>query len=356
MRILIASTPVAPIGEGTGGGVDLTVNILAKEFSNKNHSVEIIAPQGSKVAKNIPLIEISGTKQALAQYKTRKELNPVYYNSILANMWDYILKNESNYDVIINFAYDWLPFYLNSFFKTKILHFISMSSVSDEMDLLIKNHLKTHPNTISMYTKAQLETFDLNENVHILGMGIELEKYTFSESFNNSISWVGRISKEKGLEDAFEVAKKTKMSLKIMGKIQDESYWNDLTEKYKMVDVEYLGFLNTEQLQKELGKTKVMIFTSKWIEAFGIVIIEALACGVPVISYNIGGPSEIIKDNKTGFLVPKEKGVIGILEKISALNSISRADCHKYVSDNYSSKIFAEKILSIIKQKSFAKI
>lgn len=349
MRILIASTPVAPIGEGTGGGVDLTVTILAKEFINKNHSVAVIAPQGSKLDENVILIEIDGSNQALAQNKTREELNPLYYNSVLANMWEYILKNQHNYDVIINFAYDWLPFYLNSFFETKILHFVSMSSVTNEMDQVIKKHLKTYPNTLAMYTKAQLETFNLEEKIHILGMGIELEKYTFSETCTNSIAWVGRISKEKGLEDAFEVAQKTNMALKIMGKIQDPHYWEKLTEKYKMVDFEYLGFLNTDQLQKELGKSKVMLFTSKWVEAFGIVIIEALACGVPVIAYNLGGPSEIIKDNQVGFLVDAENGVDGILDKISSLNSIKRSECHKYVIDNYSSNVFSDKLLALFK-------
>lgn len=83
--------------------------------------------------------------------------------------------------------------------------------------------------------------------------------------------------------------------------MQDEAYWQQICRDFPDAPIEYVGFLNTEELQQELGKCRALLMTPRWLEAFGNVAIEALACGVPVIAYARGGPAEIIKDGKTGF-------------------------------------------------------
>ena len=82
-----------------------------------------------------------------------------------------------------------------------------------------------------------------------------------------------------------------------------------------------MGFLSTDELQKELGKCRVLLNTPKWNEAYGNVVVEALACGVPVIAYKRGGPSEIIQHGQTGYLAdPDDKKnllyYVEIIEKI----------------------------------------
>ncbi len=137
------------------------------------------------------------------------------------------------------------------------------------------------------------------------------------------------------MEDAVAVAEMTGIHLKILGKIQDEKYWQQICQKYPHAPVKYLGFLPTEQLQKQLGKCKAMLVTPRWVEAFGNVVIEALACGVPVIAYRRGGPSEIVEDGKTGFLVEPDS-VMGLIEAIKKIDQIYRDACRQEAEREYS--------------------
>ena len=116
------------------------------------------------------------------------------------------------------------------------------------------------------------------------------------------------------------------LGLKIMGKIQDLAYWEQIQRDYPHAPIEYLGFLPTHELQQALRTCRGMLMTPRWIEAFGNVAIESFACGVPVIAYRRGGPAEIITDGKTGFLVEPDS-VEGLVAAIDRLDEIDRADC-----------------------------
>ena len=88
-------------------------------------------------------------------------------------------------------------------------------------------------------------------------------------------------------------------------------------------------------MQQELGKCRAMLMTPRWVEAFGNVAIEALACGVPVISYRRGGPAEIIQDGKTGFLVEPDN-VNGLVNAIARLDTINRYTCRQQAETDFS--------------------
>ena len=99
-----------------------------------------------------------------------------------------------------------------------------------------------------------------------------------------------------------------------------------------------------------------MLNTPKWNEAYGNVVVEALACGVPVVAYKRGGPSEIIEHGKTGYLAePDDKE--SLLKYLEIINKIDRKNCREWVEKNASSNIFASKVLvwlnTIIKENKF---
>ncbi|BAY80939.1 group 1 glycosyl transferase [Calothrix parasitica NIES-267] len=342
MKLLFVSTPVGPLGSGLGGGVELSLYNIAKEIIRRGHNLQIVAPAGS-TWDDLPIMQISGNLQILAQNLERTTPITMPSNSVLANMWDYVRQVESEYDLVVNFAYDWLPFYLTPFFKIPIAHLVSMGSLSDALDQIIVQISKKFPGTIGLYTLQQADTFpELSSPLYYLSGGIDLSLYQFCSEPKEQLAWLGRISPEKGLEDALAVANSTNISLKIMGKIQDESYWQKIQQDYPNAPFEYLGFLSTKEMQQVVRQCRGLIMTPRWVEAFGNVAIEALACGVPVISYSRGGPASIIQDGETGFLVEPDS-VAGLIEATKRLNQINRQTCRDSAQKMFSLEALGER-------------
>ncbi len=335
LKLLFVSTPVGGLGSGLGGGVELSLYNIAKEMLRRGHILQIVAPDGS-LWKEFPIVQIPGNLQIIAQSQQRHAPVTLPKNSLLANMWEYARQVQSEYNLIVNFAYDWLPFYLTPFFNTPIAHFVSMGSLSDALDQIIAQVAKTFPHTIGFYTPSQKETFPhLTPPQYYLSSGIDLTLYQFCAKPKQQLAWLGRISREKGLEDAIATSQQTQIPLKIMGKIQDETYWQEICHNYPNAPIEYLGFLPTDKMQQIVRECRALLMTPRWVEAFGNVAIEALACGVPVISYRRGGPAEIIQHGKTGFLVEPDN-INGLIDAVSQLDSINRQACRQQAETEFS--------------------
>ena len=343
MKLLFLSTPVGPLGSGIGGGVELTLLNLAKVLQQRGHQITVVAPEGSEI-ESVDLVQISGNPQMMAQSQGRDAPIVLPPDSTLAKMWDYARQVQHNYDLIVNFAYDWLPLYLTPFFQTKIGHFISMGSLTEAMDNIIKSTLERFPKAVGFHTKAQAETFNFyQKNLIGLKSGINIAQYEFCSEPQNQLAWLGRIAPEKALEDAVAAAKITGIPLKIMGKMQDKSYWEKINQDYPDAPIEYLGFLSTNELQKHLGDCRALLMTPRWVEAFGNVAIEALACGVPVIAYRRGGPAEIVRDGETGWLVEPDS-VRGLVNAIETLDKIDRLRCRKQAETEYSLEAWGDRV------------
>lgn len=340
-KLLFMSTPVGALSSGIGGGVELTLYNLIQEMQKRGYDITTVAPQHSYF-DNAKIIEIEGNVHIPAQTQTRDIPTIMPENSVLANMWEYARTVQHEYDLIVNFAFDWLPFYLTPFFTTPIAQFISMGSLSDSLDEMMNKTAQQYPQNIGVYTKSQAHTFPFPEVCEILGSGLDLSLYQYSEECEEKLAWLGRIAPEKALEDAVKACDITKVPLLIFGKIQDEHYWQNIQNQYPDAPIEYRGFLSTQDLQQELRQCQGLLMTPRWVEAFGNVAIEALACGVPVIAYERGGPSEIVEDGKTGFLVTPDS-VDGLVEAIKKLSTINRRDCRLVVEREYSLKVWGDR-------------
>ncbi|MEG4023275.1 glycosyltransferase family 4 protein [Microcoleus sp. S13C4] len=334
LKLLFLSTSVGQLGSGLGGGVELTVLNIAKELQSRGHKIAVVAPIGS-VLESIPVIEITGDLQVTAQTQDYNDPIVMPADSVLANMWEYARQAQDEWDVIVNFAYDWLPFYLTPFFRTPIAHLISMGSLSAALDRIAGQTAVQFPGTIGVHTASQAKTFPFADECQLLGNGIDLSLYEFCNQPQSKLAWLGRIAPEKGLEDAVAAAKITGIPLKIMGKMQDEDYWQKICADYPDAPVEYLGFLTTTQMQEQVRQCRALLMTPRWVEAFGNVAIEALACGVPVIAYERGGPAEIVRDGLTGFLVEPDS-VNGLVGAIASLDQIDRSACRRQAEVEYS--------------------
>ncbi len=352
LRLLILSTPVGPLGSGRGGGVELTVANLARVMRQRGHRVAIAAPAGSVLSGQpaartdaldcqIEIIQISGSCQPTAQTQDRRA--PVIVGSALANAWAYARQAQASYDLLINFAYDWLPFYLTPFLTTPVAHFVSMGSLNDYLDEAIFQLSAQFPGTLGAYTRSQADTFVSPSGTaplrwQILGSAIDIAQYDYCDRPGDSLAWVGRISPEKGLTAAIAAAVAANRPLKIFGKLEATDYWQSIQQSLSTTAaalITYCGFLPTLQLQQALGHCQALLVTPQWVEAFGIGVIEALACGVPVIAYRRGGPAEIVCHGKTGWLVePGDRA--GMVAAIAQIKQIDRYDCRQQAETMYS--------------------
>jgi len=342
LKLLFLSTSVGPLGSGLGGGVELTLHNISKALTLRNHSIKIVAPAGS-VCASFPIVEIPGELQTSAQSEGRYAPITMPENSVLANMWNYAREVQDQYDLIVNFAYDWLPFYLTPFFRRPIAHLVSMGSLTDAMDAVIGQTAAQFPGTIGVHSRAQAKTFPFTDQCRVVGNGFDLSLYQFCPNPENYLAWVGRVAPEKGLEDAVAAADRTDIPLKIWGVLQDVPYWHDICDQYPDAPVSYEGFLPTDELQRSLGKCRGLIMTPRWVEAFGNVVIEALACGVPVITYRRGGPADIVSDGKTGWLVEPDS-VPGLVEAIAHLDQIDRHTCRQQAEAEYSVQAMGDRM------------
>ena len=334
LRLLLLSTSVGALGSGLGGGVELTLHNLAKTLALRKHTVTIVAPTGS-VCDAAPVVEIEGVLQTTAQSEGREAEITMPVNAVLANMWTYARQVQDQYDVLVNFAYDWLPFYLTPLFDRPIAHLVSMGSLTDAMDDVIGQTIAQFPDSIGVHSRAQAETFTFGAQCRVLGNGFDLSLYEYCAQPECSLAWVGRLAPEKGLEDAVAAAQETQIPLRIWGVMQDHAYWQQIQQRYPTAPITYEGFLPTAQLQKALGKCQALIMTPRWVEAFGNVAIEALACGVPVIAYRRGGPAEIVHQGKTGWLVEPDN-IAGLVHAIAHLGAIDRYTCRQQAEADYS--------------------
>lgn len=334
MKLLFVSSPVGALGSGIGGGVELTLGNAAQEMRLRGHEVTIVAPVGS-VMPGISLVEITGNLQISAQTQDYNSLINLPSNSVLGNMWDYVQQEQHQYELVVNFAYDWLPFYLTPFLQCPVAHLVSMASVSAAMDQVIIHLSQRLPRNVAFHTHAQAATFGLGQHNPCLGNGIDISLYDFCPDPKPQLAWVGRISPEKALEDAVQAAAIAHLPLKIFGMLQDKDYWQSIQQQYSHADVQYLGFLSTLELQQELRQSLALLVTPRWIEAFGNVAIEALACGVPVIAYARGGLTEIVKSGKTGFLVTPDQ-VSELVTAITQVGQLDRYACRQQVEETYS--------------------
>jgi UDP-glucose:tetrahydrobiopterin glucosyltransferase len=348
LKILFLSTSVGSLGSGQGGGVELTIQNLAQELVNRGHQLEVVAPQESWLT-DIAVTTIQGNLQVPVQTQNRDMTICMPENSVLANMWEYARLVQNKYDLIVNFAFDWLPFYLTPFFTTPIAHFISMGSMTNASDRMMEQIITQYPGTFGVYTQSQADTFTFGHQCQILGSAVDLSLYQFNPHPGTSLAWLGRIAPEKALEDAVAAVNLTKTPLKIMGRIQDQNYWDKICHEFPEAPIEYLGFLDTNKLQQELGKCRALLMTPRWLEAFGNVAIEALACGVPIIAYRRGGPAEIVRNGQTGFLVEPDN-VPELAHAITKISQIDRLACRQQAETEYSLAALGDRFEAWFKQ------
>ena len=184
---------------------------------------------------------------------------------------------------------------------------------------------------ISLSNSQRKPAPDLNYAATIYN-GLDLKKYEFNDKPKDYFVAAGRFVPEKGIDLAIKAAKKAKIKLKIAGGPAKWDYFEKKIKPYLGKNIEYVGMVDYLKMGKFYSGAKGVLYPHRWEEPFGLVFIESMACGTPVIAFDRGSAKEIIQDGKTGFLV---KDIDEMVEAIKKIEKINRKDCRKLVEKKF---------------------
>lgn len=323
---------------------------ITEELIKNGHDVTIFAPSDSKTQAKVA----QGWYRSDDEYITKHLGDKKMMNRIFSEYCANIIKQADQFDIIHN--------HTNGFFgwigKTKTP--VVTTFHADQL----RSYEKDYYNN-AMLIGISNNQIKKNKELNFIGRvynAIDVDKYFFDGQPKNYLAWLGRINQIKGTLDAVEVAVETDEKLLLAGNIEnpkDEYVLKVLKKVEQHKNIEYLGEVGYVDKMLFLKDAKVFLVPIHWEEPFGLVMIEAMACGVPVIAYDKGPVREIVKDGETGFIVKDKKEMIQAIKKI---NKIKRKSCRKHVEKNFDIKKMGgeyEKIYKkVIKQawkKEYAK-
>ena len=309
---------VAPLAESCPprlyGGTERIVSYLTEELVRQGHDVTLFASGDSRTAGKL----VRCTDMALRLNPAVKDHMP--YHLV---MLDEVRRRADEFDVI--------HFHVDLWHVPVIREFAdrTLTTLHGRLDLPdLKPFYAAFPEiplvSISDSQRRPLPPLNWRGTVPH-GLPLDLLPFT-PRPAGGYLAFLGRISPEKRPDRAIEIAARAGLPLKIAAKIDkvDRAYWDvaiaPLLASYP--NVEFVGEINDAQKAEFLGNACALLFPIDWPEPFGLVMIEAMACGTPVVAYNTGSVPEVIEDGVTGFVVGNEAEAVAAVRRLAMLDRV----------------------------------
>ncbi len=333
---------VAPLWERVPppayGGIELVVALLTDELVRRGHEVTLFASGDS-----ISLAKLKSVHpQALRLDSSVKECG-IYEMLQLSRVYE----QASEFDIIhSHMGCAALPY--ANLVKTPTVHTLHGIFTPDNEKMF--SHARRQP-YVSISNSQREPRLNLN-CVATVYNGIDLNTYEFYPQPQDPpyLAFLGRISPEKGTHLAIEIAKRSGWHLKMAGKVDvvDVQYFEqEIKPHIDGKQIEYLGEASHSQKNALMGGAVATLFPITWREPFGLVMVESMAAGTPVIAMELGSTSEVIAHGKTGFLV---HSVEEFVETIARVDQLDRQACREHVLNNFSVQRMADGYEAVYQQ------
>lgn len=359
MKIAIVAPPwidIPPIGYG---GTERVIQNITTGLVRKNHNVTLYATGNSKTSAKLKFYY----QNALGNDKSRK-LNPFYITAHLNGFY----KEANNYDIIHDNSSE-LAVYYRDFTKTPCVYTLHGSYNVDSNDILAEyNWSESVRSALMQYKSSPFISISAFQRKSLPGLNyvgtiynsVIIDEFEFNPRGTQEITWLGRFSPVKGLHTAAEIATKLNKHLLVEGALDkgDQSYFET---KIKPM-AENGTLLITDKIRSEhdkslfLGESRLFLFPLQWDEPFGIVMVEAMASGTPVVAYAKGSVPEVVKDGETGFIINpsdndirgdwiiKQTGTKGLYEAAERIYALPEA---KYQAMRFACRAHVEKYFTV---------
>ncbi|GGH15252.1 glycosyltransferase [Mucilaginibacter phyllosphaerae] len=337
MRILLIMDPGIPVPPEAYGGHERLVYLFAEEYQKLGHQVTLLAGPDS---------HCSGTTVAFGVNNLNRSV--LQKNKEVIFAWQYLYRNLHNFDLVHNFGrLIYLLPVLNSPVK-KIMTYGRPVSTKG-IRLLVK---LPHKNLIfSACSDYCVSTGNVAGHWETVYNTIDFSKYQLNQHIAEDapLMFLGRLDKIKGAHTAIKVAKATHHKLILAGNIPttpDNLHYYK-TEIEPLIDndrITYVGALNDREKNTYLQQAKALLFPIEWDEPFGMVMIEAMACGTPVIAFKRGSVPEVVQEGINGFVV---KDASAMAAKLAVISAIDRKQCRESAKQRFDVDIIAKQYLSL---------
>jgi glycosyltransferase involved in cell wall biosynthesis len=338
MKILLIMDPGIPVPPLQYGGHERLVYLFAEEYSRLGHEVTLLAGPQSHCSGKTIIFGINDLKRT----KLQKWKEIIF-------VWKYLKHNH--FDLVHDFGRLIYLMPILNYDEKKIMTYgrkVTQSGIRSINKLPNKNLIFT---ACSNYCVG---TGDVAGKWQTVYNAINFSSYTLNERVKDDapFMFLGRLDKIKGAHIAIKIAKVTNQKLIIAGNIPNtiESYHYFKTEIEPFVDntqIMYVGALNDIEKNTYLGQSKALLFPIEWDEPFGLVMIEAMACGTPVIAINKGSVSEVVQEGITGFIVNNEAGMI---KKVADIDMIDRKLCREKAESKFDVRVIAKNYLELFNE------
>ena len=302
------------------GGHERLVYMFAKEYARLGHEVHLMVTKGSVV-------------EGCTVHGYGKEgFPPKKIDALLAipNAWWFLWKNRKRFDLIHNFG---RLAYLLPILNQPVKKIMTYGREISKSNILRINKLKNRNLVFTGCSENLISRGNVAGRWETVYNAIDFSKYTLVEKVSEDapLMFLGRIERVKGCHTAIRVAIETGNRLLIGGNISplnnEKKYFEE--EIFPFIDgkqIVFLGPLNDEEKNNYLGQSKAILFPIEWEEPFGMVMVEAMACGTPVIAYKRGSVDEVINQGVTGF---KVNDIPSMILSLSNINKIDRKKCRE---------------------------
>ncbi len=323
-----------PIPPKKYGGIERIISFLTEELVRRGHDVTLFASGDSK------------TKAKLISV-TAKSLINVGYNwqdpSWNLENLSTVFKLADKFDVIHSHLDIWtLPF--QDLTKVPVLHTLhnqlykaSITREGERKPTRLEIFEKHRKNTLAVFIskserKQSAVRFPKN---WVIYNGIDIAQFKFNPKPKNHFIWIARIDPFKGIENAIRAAEILDVELLLAGRLDParKEYFETKIRPHLSKKIRYLGELPQEELSDFYGQAKACLYPIEWEEPFGLIMVEAMATGTPVIAYRRGSVPEIVKNGEAGFVVENIEGMVEAMKKI---DEIDRKKCRERVEKYFS--------------------
>jgi glycosyltransferase involved in cell wall biosynthesis len=310
----------------TYGGTERIVFSLCQQLQRRGHDVELFASGDSKV---------DCTLQAVLPIASQNDPHSTFYleKEFEARNTYNLYRQAERFD-IIHAHWTTLAPYFSAWTTTPTL--ITYAYIEKELHEYYQKHF---PNCLPVcVSRAQAKLLG-DESIPVVYNGVDLEGIPFNDQPEDFFLIVGRMTPGKGIAEAIRIAHQARVRLLIVGHVTTHLPWSEeyfLKEVKPHIDgnkILYIERMAYPDVLKAMGRAKGFLFPLQWNEPFGMVVVEAMAAGAPVLAYRRGSMPELIKNGETGFLVDDE---VEMVERVHQIATLDRWRCRNWVQEHFS--------------------